>query len=136
MAIALESLKRQKKINTAYVLDIDLHFGDGTVNILGNKTYATIFNPESHDRDNYLNSIAQEMERCQADIIGISAGFDNHVEDWGGLLRTEDYQEIGRMVREAALRCGGGCFGILEGGYNHSVLGQNVLALIRGLSSK
>ncbi len=27
----------------------------------------------------------------------------------------------------------GGCFGLLEGGYNHNVLGQNVLALIRGL---
>jgi acetoin utilization deacetylase AcuC-like enzyme len=134
MAIALEALRHRKKIHTAYVLDFDLHFGDGTVNILGNKEYVTIFNPEDYDRDLYLKAIAKEMEGCQADIIGISAGFDNHVEDWGGLLRTDDYYEIGRLVRQASQRCGGGCFGILEGGYNHRVLGQNALALIRGLS--
>ena len=55
------------------------------------------------------------MATCQADIIGRSAGFDNHLEDWGGLLLTEDYFEIGRMVREAGERSGGGCFAILEG---------------------
>ena len=35
MAIALEKLKKDGKIKKALVLDIDLHFGDGTVNILG-----------------------------------------------------------------------------------------------------
>jgi acetoin utilization deacetylase AcuC-like enzyme len=67
-------------------------------------------------------------------MIGLSAGFDNHVEDWGGLLNTEDYRHIGRMARAAADRCGAGCFGILEGGYNHAVLGRNVMALIEGLA--
>jgi acetoin utilization deacetylase AcuC-like enzyme len=74
------------------------------------------------------------MKHLKADMIGISAGFDNHEDDWGGTLKTEDYREIGRMVREAAERCGGGCFGILEGGYNHRVLGRNVMTLIEGLS--
>jgi acetoin utilization deacetylase AcuC-like enzyme len=41
----------------------------------------------------------------------------------------------GGAVQAAANRSGGGCFGILEGGYNHQVLGQNVMALIEGLSS-
>ncbi len=74
------------------------------------------------------------MSRCRADIIGISAGFDNHQDDWGGLLRTDDYRDIGKMVREAASTYGGGCFAILEGGYNHQVLGDNVMALIQGMS--
>jgi acetoin utilization deacetylase AcuC-like enzyme len=74
------------------------------------------------------------MEACEADMIAISAGFDNHEQDWGGTLKTEDYTEIGRLVREAADRNKGGCFAILEGGYNHRVLGHNVLALIEGLS--
>jgi acetoin utilization deacetylase AcuC-like enzyme len=39
-------------------------------------------------------------------------------------------------VRDSARRCGGGCFGILEGGYNHQVLGHNVMALIEGLSGQ
>jgi len=68
-----------------------------------------------------------------ADIIGISAGFDNHREDWGGVLSTDNYREMGSMVRNASRNSGGGCFAILEGGYNHGVLGQNVMALIEGL---
>jgi len=134
MAIALERLKRLKKIRSAYVLDIDLHFGDGTVNILENKGYVTVHNVAADLRKAYMDEIADEMERCQADIIGISAGFDNHEQDWGGTLKRDDYQRIGRMVRAAAKRCGGGCFGILEGGYNHQVLGHNVMALIEGFS--
>ena len=70
----------------------------------------------------------------KADIIGISAGFDNHMDDWGGLLSTEDYFDIGRMTKEASAQSGGACFAILEGGYNHKVLGQNVCALINGMS--
>jgi acetoin utilization deacetylase AcuC-like enzyme len=69
-------------------------------------------------------------------LIGISAGFDNHAADWGGLLYTEDYEEIGRRVRAAAERNQGGCFAVLEGGYNHQALAESVLALIRGLSSR
>ncbi|MGD2270290.1 MAG: histone deacetylase family protein [Desulfobacterales bacterium] len=134
MAIALQTLKRRRRVKTAYVLDIDLHFGDGTVNILEDADYVTIYNPAAHDYNAYLDAVAAEMDKCAVDLIGISAGFDQHVKDWGGLLRTEDYRDIGRMVREAANRCGGGCFGLLEGGYNHSVLGQNVMALLEGLS--
>ena len=134
MAIALEVLKKRGKIKTAYVLDFDLHYGDGNVNILGNRDYVTIHNVEADHRDDYMDEISGEMENCHTDIIGISAGFDNHEKDWGGVLKTEDYREIGRSVRAAALRCGGGCFGILEGGYNHQVLGHNVMAFLKGLN--
>jgi acetoin utilization deacetylase AcuC-like enzyme len=44
------------------------------------------------------------------------------------LLTTDDYTAMGRMVRNAARRNGGGCFAVLEGGYNHDVLGHNALA--------
>ncbi len=136
MAIAIETLKRKNQIRSAYVLDIDMHYGDGTIDILGNKDYISIYNSGSHNRKSYMDEITREMENCRADIIGISAGFDNHEKDWGGVLKTEDYFEIGQKVRKAALRCNGGCFGILEGGYNHNVLGHNVLALIQGLSEQ
>ncbi len=136
MSVALESLKRKGKINSAYVLDFDLHYGDGNVNILGDTDYVTVHNIDSHDRRAYLREVENEMNDCKEDIIGISAGFDNHREDWGGVMKTEDYEEIGRMVRAAAERNNGGCFGILEGGYNHDVLGYNVMALIKGMSEK
>ncbi|MGD2095974.1 MAG: histone deacetylase family protein [Desulfobacterales bacterium] len=134
MAVALETLRRENKIKGACVLDIDLHFGDGTVNILDKRDWATVINIEGHSRSLYLKEVETAMKNCRADLIGISAGFDNHSDDWGGLLCTEDYEEIGRRVRSAADATGGGCFAILEGGYNHKVLGQNVMALIEGMS--
>jgi acetoin utilization deacetylase AcuC-like enzyme len=134
MAIALVHLKAKKKIQSSYVLDIDLHFGDGTVNILKGKDDVIVHNVAAAHRDDYLAEVKEEMEHCRADIIGISAGFDNHEDDWGGTLLTEDYREIGSMVRAAAKGLEGGCFALLEGGYNHQVLGRNVLALIEGLS--
>jgi acetoin utilization deacetylase AcuC-like enzyme len=136
MAVALKTLREQKKIESACVLDIDLHFGDGTVNILGNRNWATVINVEAHNRSQYLQEVEEAMKNCQADLIGISAGFDNHAEDWGGLLYTEDFEEIGYRVHSAAVRNRGGCFAILEGGYNHQVLGENVLALLRGLARR
>lgn len=134
MAVALAVLKDQGRITTAYVLDIDLHFGDGNVNILGGRDDIQVHNVEAGDRIRYLEEVSREMSTCRADMIGISAGFDNHREDWGGVLETEDYFEIGRMVGDAARRIGGGYFAILEGGYNHQVLGDNVLALLEGMS--
>ncbi|HOK07604.1 MAG TPA: histone deacetylase family protein [Syntrophales bacterium] len=135
MAIALEKLKREGAIQTALVLDFDLHFGDGTVNILGGKKYVSIYNPSSSSRRDYLAGVESFLGQRQVDLIGVSAGFDNHQEDWGGLLATEDYKEMGRMVREAARKNKGGYFGILEGGYNHRVLGRNVMAFLEGLES-
>ncbi len=132
MAIALLALKQEKKFKTALVLDIDLHYGDGTVNILGDETWVSIHNPAKNSRREYLEEVEQVLSHTEADLIGISAGFDNHMQDWGGLMATEDYHAIGKMTRKAAISSGGGCFGILEGGYNHSVLGQNAAALING----
>ncbi|MEW6264896.1 MAG: histone deacetylase family protein [Thermodesulfobacteriota bacterium] len=135
MAVALEALKKQGRIETAFVLDIDLHYGDGTVNILGRRPYVRVYNPSSSERKDYLTEVAREMDACRADLIGVSAGFDNHREDWGHVLETEDYFEIGRLARVAAIRRRGGCFGLLEGGYNHDVLGRNVQAFLDGLST-
>ncbi|MGD0210790.1 MAG: histone deacetylase family protein [Desulfomonilia bacterium] len=133
MAIAMDHLKRKGAIKSAYVLDFDLHYGDGTVNILGKKGYVQIHNPKSSERKSYLKEVAGELENFKADIIGISAGFDNHEEDWGGVLNTDDYRQIGRLVRETANRTGAGFFAILEGGYNHRVLGHNAWALMQGM---
>jgi len=133
MAVALEHLRSNGLIKKAHVLDFDLHYGDGTVNILADKGYVSIHNPDESSRDHYLREVASRLDSLNVDVIGVSAGFDNHIEDWGHLLYTEDYQEMGRMVHDTCRKLGIGCFGLLEGGYNHSVLGRNVLAFLRGL---
>ena len=134
MAIALTKLKKADKIKKAFILDFDLHVGDGNINILGGEGYVAILNPASQDRNEYLKTVNNALIKTDADMIAVSAGFDNHEADWGGLLKTEDYTEMGQWVREAAHRNAGGCFGVLEGGYNHAVLGKNVWAFIEGLS--
>jgi acetoin utilization deacetylase AcuC-like enzyme len=133
MAIALEALLRGKRIANAFVLDFDLHFGDGTVNIFAGRQEVTILNPSAAERIEYLDLVHRHLFSRGYDIIGVSAGFDHHLEDWGGLLATDDYRQMGLMVREASVKNGGGCFGILEGGYNHRVLGENVMAFLEGL---
>ncbi len=110
--------------------------GDGTVDILGSRNYITILNPAGKKRAEYLQQVEKALAETDADLIAASAGFDNAEQDWGGLLKPEDYTAMGRWMREAARRNQGGCFGNLEGGYNHAVLGQNVLAFIQGLSGE
>lgn len=136
MAIALLTLKGEGKIKSALVLDIDLHYGDGTVNILGGEDWIRIHNPSTREREAYLQEVNIALSRGGFDMVGVSAGFDFHELDWGGLLTTDDYRTIGRMVREAALSKGAGFFGVLEGGYNHAVLGENVAAFLEGLSGR
>jgi acetoin utilization deacetylase AcuC-like enzyme len=133
MAIALEKLRHDGKIRKALVLDIDLHFGDGTVDILGDKGYATLVNPSSNSPADFIRQVNLALTSEAYDVIGISAGFDYAREDWGRLLAESDYTDIGRMVRETARRTGAGFFAILEGGYNHRVLGHNCMALLEGM---
>ena len=135
MAVSLLRLRRDNLINRAFVLDFDLHYGDGNVNILSRESWVEILNPESANRQTYLNEVQAALAKTSADMIAVSAGFDNHINDWGGLLAGSDYQAMGQWVHAAARRNGGGCYGILEGGYNHNVLGTNVLAFIQGLAS-
>lgn len=136
MAVALLSLKEEGLINTALVLDIDLHFGDGTVNILGEKDWVRIYNPSARSRELYLKEVKEALREPRVDIIGISAGFDFHEEDWGGLLSTQDYETIGRVASRTARGWDAGCFAILEGGYNLSVLGKNVRAFLKGMADQ
>jgi acetoin utilization deacetylase AcuC-like enzyme len=94
------------------------------------------FHPEGTRREGFLEETKRFLQTERPyEMIAVSAGFDRHEEDWGGLLKTEDYFMIGKWAKEASLkRCQGKRFGVLEGGYNHSVLGRNVESFLQGLS--
>jgi acetoin utilization deacetylase AcuC-like enzyme len=135
VAISIARLRHDGKIDTAVILDFDLHFGDGTDAIFGSVPDVSYFHPESSSRQEFVESISGFLDGQKADIIAVSAGFDRHEKDWGQLLTTNDYESIGGLVRQFAERaCGGRRYGVLEGGYNHSVLGANVSAFIEGMS--
>lgn len=133
MAVSLLHLYARGLIERAFVLDFDLHTGDGNVNILGLKRWVEILNPDAYDRSAYLRQVESALLGVDADVIAVSAGFDHHVRDWGGLLATDDYRTMGAWVAEAARRNRAGCFGVLEGGYNDDVLGESVLAFLEGM---
>ena len=131
MAISLLKLYSEKKIKKAFILDFDLHTGDGNINILENRNdgfKVSILNPESTERGNYIQKVEEYMKNItDVDIFAASAGFDQGVEDWGHLLFPEDYTELGRLMKEYSKKiCNGRRYAILEGGYNHQVIGTNV----------
>jgi len=138
VAVAVEKLRVEGKVNKAVVVDVDLHYGDGTANIFALSPQVTYFHPEGISRQSYIDELNRfvSVRLGPFDILAVSAGFDRHEQDWGGLLKTEDYHTIGIILREFAdNKCWGRRFAVLEGGYNHSVLGRNVRAFLDGFGS-
>jgi len=137
IAISIEKLRREGKIRRALIVDIDLHYGDGTANVFSGVSDVAYFHVEGWSREQYLNNLSRRLSTQESfDVVAVSAGFDRHEQDWGGLLKTEDYHTIGKMIKEFAEKaCNGKRYALLEGGYNHSVLGKNVRSLLEGLTS-
>ncbi len=136
MAIAIEKMRRQGLIERALILDIDLHFGDGTNNFFSSIDAVDVINIENSSREQFLLEVKHALNLSRTfDIIGVSAGFDTYVKDWGGILQTDDYRQIGEWVKQTALtKCRGRRFALLEGGYYLPDLGQNCLAFLNGLT--
>jgi acetoin utilization deacetylase AcuC-like enzyme len=128
MALALTMLKEKKTISRALIMDIDLHFGDGTVNILGDEKWVEILNVGTDKRSLFIKIIKKKLETADYDMVGVSAGFDTYEKDWGGILTTDDYHTIGRLVKANAEKR----FALLEGGYFLPDLGKNVQAFLEG----
>ncbi len=133
VAVALSELRARGLVREALVLDFDLHAGDGTLDVLGGEPWVRVVNPVAPSRDEYLADVVTALEHFQGDWIAVSAGFDNHSLDWGGLLHTEDYGFIGLQVGIRTLALGGHCFAALEGGYNPRSLAESVRAFVHGL---
>ena len=136
IALAIKKLISQGKIKKALILDFDLHYGDGTANTFSGSKDVIYSHPEGSNRDLFLKDLQRTLQpEKEYDLLAVSAGFDRHEEDWGGLLKTEDYFNIGKWVKEASLQhCQGRRFGVLEGGYNHAILGKNVSRFLQGLT--
>ena len=135
MGIALSRLKADGIIERGIVLDIDLHYGDGTEEIFKNDENVDVINIQASVPEAFLSQIEEYLEEAApADIIGISAGFDQYIKDWGANLTTDNYREIGVISGKFAKeKTGGKIFLLLEGGYYIPDLGKNALSLIEGI---
>lgn len=137
IAIAVAKMIDAKRVDRALIIDLDLHFGDGTADIFSRSLTVEYFYMPCGPRARQIFELKAFLDRQgRYDILAISAGFDRHEQDWGKMLKTEDYYELGKMLREFSLRnCKGVVFAVLEGGYNQAVLGKNVKAFLEGLGS-
>jgi len=138
IAVSLLDLRAKGLINSAFILDFDLHTGDGNINILGDDKRFTIYNPNGKGDYEYLADVKGVLDNApDVDIIVASAGFDEYISDWGGNLSTEAYRKIGRLMHDFAQdRCEGRRYALLEGGYNFQDLGKNVYAFCEGLQGR
>lgn len=134
IAISIERLRRMARIRRAIIVDIDLHYGDGTANSFAGNPDIVYHHVALGGGETFLSDLVGFFDSIhECDIVAVSAGFDRHVEDWGGMLKTEDYRQAAKIIKEfAEKKCGGARYAVLEGGYNHSVLGKNVRAFIEG----
>ncbi|MEM3725561.1 MAG: histone deacetylase family protein [Candidatus Bathyarchaeia archaeon] len=134
VAVSVERLLRKGLIAKAVILDIDLHYGDGTANIFANSSKVLYHHIADGERENFFNDLKEFLSSIsKCDIVAVSAGFDRHEQDWGGVLSTSDYFQTAEIVKDFAERvCSGRRYAVLEGGYNHKVLGKNVKAFVEG----
>jgi len=136
LAISLRALQTEHLVSRAVILDFDLHFGDGTDNTFRGDSGIIYLHPEEATAKAFLTRTQQSLEQAgDRDILAVSAGFDRGKADWGNLLSEDDYRQIGRIAANYAQEhCHGRRYAVLEGGYNHSVLGRHVLAFLEGFA--
>jgi len=94
ISISLLKLFSEKKIKTAFVLDFDLHTGDGNINILSNRDDdfdVKIHNPGSSSRIKYIDEVKTYMDNLNnIDIFGPSE-FCMGYTIYSGALRCSSY---------------------------------------------
>ena len=131
MAIAVSHLLRQGIAQRVLIVDIDLHFGNGTDDIFRNDGHVEFRNISAFNRDEFFAELERSLQDAgNFDVLGCSAGFDTYVHDWGGILFTADYHRIGAMIASANSKT----FVILEGGYYIPDLGKNVRSFLQGMT--
>jgi acetoin utilization deacetylase AcuC-like enzyme len=130
MAIAVRKLLSEGLIARALIVDIDLHYGNGTFDIFKDDTRITFRDVSASTRDGFLATCEDALKDGAAfDLIGCSAGFDTYFKDWGALLLEDDYRRIGRLIASSNPHS----FSVLEGGYYINDLGLNVRAYLKGV---
>lgn len=134
VAIAVKRLLDAGKITSALVVDFDLHYGDGTVNSFQGDNRVTYWQGQSSK--NFVQQMRAFLEQTESDLIAVSAGFDRHVRDWGGMLSTGDYGSIGSLLGTFSReKCGGRLFAVLEGGYNSLSMAESIQLFLHGLDT-
>ena len=130
IALAVQKLLSAGTIRSALIVDIDLHYGNGTSDIFQQEKEVAFKNISAVSREKFFEDLDGALvEAAQFDVLGCSAGFDTYIKDWGSLLLTEDFKTIGSKIASSNQHV----FFVLEGGYYITDLGRNVHSFLRGI---
>ena len=147
VAVAIRALQRDGVIETAMVIDCDVHQGDGTAEIFAGD--GSVFTLSVHAEKNYpvrkvasdldigladgtgdedyLETVRQAVEtalgRLRPDIVFYNAGVDPHKDDrLGRLALTDDGLEQRDMwIIDKVRSTGIPLAGVIGGGYSHDI---------------
>lgn len=129
IAIAVKKLVVSGLVKRALIVDVDLHYGNGTFDIFSNDPDVDFRNIFGRSREDFFEQFDKSIEDAEDfDIVACSAGFDTYIHDWGGLLLTSDFKKLGARLAS----CHKHVFSVLEGGYHLEDLGKNVRAYLDG----
>jgi acetoin utilization deacetylase AcuC-like enzyme len=127
LVITAQKLLSEGAVQRVLILDCDMHYGDGTDQILKrlgtgesitNATFGSWFSVPS-DAEAYLEKLRDTVARLDAfDLVLYQAGADVHVDDpLGGVLTTQQMIERDRIVFGAARDSDSPIAWDLAGGY-------------------
>ncbi len=130
IALAAAKLLSTGRAASVLIVDIDLHYGNGTFDIFKEDARVAFRNISASDRAGFFEELESALaDAARYDAVGCSAGFDTYIRDWGSLLFTEDFRAIGSRIVSSNPHT----FFVLEGGYYIPDLGTNVLSFIEGM---
>jgi acetoin utilization deacetylase AcuC-like enzyme len=127
LMVAAFALKAEGLANRIGILDFDMHYGDGTVELIerhhaeswiehytAGREYLSTF--QANEFLEHIPEWVSDMQDC--DVILYQAGADPHINDpLGGFLTTEQIKERDRLVFEKANSLGVPIAWNLAGGY-------------------
>jgi len=127
LMVTAMTLKAEGLVDRVGILDFDMHYGDGTEELIKQhhaeswiEHYTAGREYESaRQADDFLSRIRERVEEMRdCDVILYQAGADPHINDpLGGFLTTEQLRERDRLVFEAAYSLGIPIAWNLAGGY-------------------
>ena len=130
IALAIQKLLAEGRVASALIVDIDLHYGNGTFDIFQDEKRVAFRNISAPSRTEFLSELDRVLDdAAKFDIVGCSAGFDTYIRDWGSLLFTGDFKTIGSKVTSSNPHV----FFVFEGGYYIADLGKNVYSFLQGI---
>lgn len=132
LVVAARALLEVDRVQSVGILDCDMHYGDGTDDILGRSRSSAIVHftagatyTSSRQAEEFLArlpAVVRSMSSC--DVILYQAGADPHVRDpLGGWLDDAQLRRRDELVFETARSCGVPVAWNLAGGYQRDERG-------------